>query len=50
VSGLHELSAIEYRSVRSGPHGFGSDLNLAIFGDAIDEAHAQMTGAPVEWK
>jgi hypothetical protein len=44
------VSAIEYPSVRSGPLRPGSDVNLAIFGDAIDDAHAQMTGAPVEWK
>ena len=45
-----DVSAIEYPSVRRGSHGFGSDVNLAIFGDAIDEAQAQMSGAPVQWK
>jgi hypothetical protein len=44
------VSAIEYPSVRSGLLRAGSDVNLAIVGGAIDEAHAQMTGAPVEWK
>jgi hypothetical protein len=44
------VSGLEYPSVRRSPLRAGSDVNLAIFGDAIGEAHAQMSGAPVEWK
>lgn len=46
---LAEVSAIEYPSVRSGAQGDRSGVNVAVFGEAVEEAHTQMTGPPQEW-
>lgn len=49
LCGLADVSAIEYPSIRAGAQGDRSGFNVAVFGEAVEEAHAQMTGMPQEW-
>lgn len=47
---IADVSAIEYPSVRGGAQGDRSGVNVAVFGEAVEEAHAQMLGLPEEWE